>query len=83
MPQPRHPELEGDTPQTLYSFELKRPGQTLKERLAAGLFGVALGLGEPRPFSCGLISATPGAAPNSGSSERPQRPQIPKPGDRG
>lgn len=50
MPQPRHPELEGDTPQTLYSFELKRPGQTLKERLAAGLFGVALGLGGATAF---------------------------------
>lgn len=50
MPQPRHPELDGDTPQTLYSFELKRPGQTLKERLAAGLFGVALGLGGATAF---------------------------------
>lgn len=50
MPHPSHPELEGETPQTLYSFELKRPGQTLRERFAVGLFGLALGLGGATAF---------------------------------
>lgn len=40
-----HPELEGQDPQTLYTFHLKRPGQTLRERLAWSLIGLSVGLG--------------------------------------
>lgn len=40
-----HPELDGQNPQTLYRFELKRPGQTLRERLTWGALGLAVGLG--------------------------------------
>ncbi|NJL45120.1 MAG: hypothetical protein HC922_03905 [Leptolyngbyaceae cyanobacterium SM2_3_12] len=40
-----HPELEGQDPQTLYTFHLKRPGQTLRERMAWSLIGLSLGLG--------------------------------------
>lgn len=40
-----HPELDGQNPQTLYSFELKRPGQTLRERLTWGAIGLSVGLG--------------------------------------
>ena len=40
-----HPELDGQNPQTLYSFELKRPGQTLRERITWGAVGLSVGLG--------------------------------------
>ncbi|MGF1518616.1 MAG: hypothetical protein ACFCVB_12535 [Nodosilinea sp.] len=40
-----HPELDGQNPQTLYTFELKRPGQVLRERLTWGAVGLAVGLG--------------------------------------
>ncbi len=40
-----HPELDGQHPETLYSFELKRPGQTLRERLTWVAVGLSLGLG--------------------------------------
>lgn len=39
-----HPELDGQNPQTLYTFQLKRPGQALRERLAWGAFGLSIGL---------------------------------------
>lgn len=40
-----HPELDGQDPSTLYTFELKRPGQTLRERLTWGAVGLSVGLG--------------------------------------
>ncbi|MBE9110287.1 hypothetical protein IQ273_12780 [Nodosilinea sp. LEGE 07298] len=40
-----HPELDGQNPQTLYTFHLKRPGQTLRERLTWGAVGLSVGLG--------------------------------------
>ncbi|WP_017300744.1 hypothetical protein [Nodosilinea nodulosa] len=40
-----HPELDGQKPQTLYTFQLKRPGQTLRERLTWGAVGLSVGLG--------------------------------------
>lgn len=40
-----HPELDGQNPQTLYTFELKRPGQTLRERLTWSAIGLSVGLG--------------------------------------
>ncbi|HSM82186.1 MAG TPA: hypothetical protein VLS96_10890 [Nodosilinea sp.] len=40
-----HPELDGQNPQTLYTFQLKRPGQTLRERLTWGAIGLSVGLG--------------------------------------
>lgn len=40
-----HPELDGQNPKTLYTFHLKRPGQTLRERLTWGTVGLSLGLG--------------------------------------
>ncbi|HZG39894.1 MAG TPA: hypothetical protein VEZ50_14550 [Nodosilinea sp.] len=45
MTQRSHPELDGQHPQTLYTFVLKRPGQTLRERLAWGAVGLSVGLG--------------------------------------
>ncbi|MBE9135929.1 hypothetical protein IQ254_01700 [Nodosilinea sp. LEGE 07088] len=39
-----HPELDGQNPQTLYTFHLKRPGQTLRERLTWGALGLSIGL---------------------------------------
>lgn len=38
-----HPELDGQNPETLYSFELKRPGQTLRDRLLWTTLGLSLG----------------------------------------
>lgn len=46
----RHPELEGDQPQTLYTVQLRRRGQTLVERITWGLLGIALGLGAATAF---------------------------------
>ncbi|MBE9158390.1 hypothetical protein IQ265_16355 [Nodosilinea sp. LEGE 06152] len=40
-----HPELDGQNPQTLYTFQLKRPGQTLRERITWGALGLSVGLG--------------------------------------
>ncbi len=40
-----HPELDGQNPETLYSFELKRPGQTLRERLLWTALGLSVGAG--------------------------------------
>ncbi|MEA5448130.1 hypothetical protein VB780_06080 [Leptolyngbya sp. CCNP1308] len=45
-----HPELDGQNPQTLYSFELKRPGQTLRERLTWSAIGLSVGLGVAAGF---------------------------------
>lgn len=44
MTKQSHPELDGQNPQTLYRFELKRPGQTFRERLTYGAVGLSLGL---------------------------------------
>ncbi|MGB3199381.1 MAG: hypothetical protein WBA99_00670 [Nodosilinea sp.] len=40
-----HPELDGQNPKTLYTFHLKRPGQTLRERLIWSAVGLSVGLG--------------------------------------
>lgn len=40
-----HPELDGQNPRTLYTFQLKRPGQTLRERLTWSAVGLGVGLG--------------------------------------
>ncbi|MFQ4137717.1 hypothetical protein PGN35_015475 [Nodosilinea sp. PGN35] len=63
-----HPELDGQNPQTLYRFELKRPGQTLRERLTWGAIGLSVGLGvaaglfflnpQDRTWSLPLVRAT-------------------------
>lgn len=45
-----HPELDGQNPQTLYSFVLKRPGQTLRERLTWSAVGLSVGLGVAAGF---------------------------------
>jgi hypothetical protein len=61
MTKQSHPELDGQKPETLYRFELKRPGQTLRERLlwtALGLSvgaGLALGYGALGPAGDGLF----------------------------
>jgi hypothetical protein len=44
MTKPSHPELDGQHPETLYTFKLKRPGQTLRERLTWGAVGLSIGL---------------------------------------
>lgn len=41
----RHPELEGYESHTLYTIELKRHGQTRRDRIAWTLFGLSVGLG--------------------------------------
>lgn len=45
-----HPELDGQNPQTLYTFHLKRPGQTLRERLTWSAVGLSVGLGVAAGF---------------------------------
>jgi hypothetical protein len=40
-----HPEIDGQNPETLYTVQLKRPGQTLRERLTWGAVGASVGLG--------------------------------------
>lgn len=45
MPKNSHPELEGQKPQTLYTLQLKRPGQTRRERLVWSLTGLVVGAG--------------------------------------
>jgi hypothetical protein len=57
MPHHSHPELDGEHPQSLYTFELKRPGQTLKERLTWSLLGLSLGLGAATAFF--MVSESP------------------------
>ncbi|WOD41081.1 hypothetical protein [Nodosilinea sp. E11] len=54
-----HPELDGQHPQTLYRFELKRPGQALRERLAWGAVGLSLGLALAGGYS--LVTSQPRA----------------------
>ncbi|MGF1571288.1 MAG: hypothetical protein ACFCVD_24970 [Nodosilinea sp.] len=44
MNQNSHPELDGQDPQSLYVVHLKRPGQTLRERLSWSLIGLSVGL---------------------------------------
>ncbi len=61
MPHNSHPELDGERPQALYSFQLKRPGQTIKERLGWSLLGLSLGLGAATAFF--MISDSPVSLP--------------------
>jgi len=64
-----HPELDGEKPQALYSFQLKRPGQTLKERLGWSLLGLSLGLGVATVFF--TVSDAPIYLPWSFNSPHP------------
>ncbi|MGB5972162.1 MAG: hypothetical protein WBG38_02530 [Nodosilinea sp.] len=50
-----HPELDGQNPKTLYTFQLKRPGQTLRERLTWSALGLSVGLG----VAAGIFWLTP------------------------
>ncbi|HIK43444.1 MAG TPA: hypothetical protein IGR64_01010 [Leptolyngbyaceae cyanobacterium M65_K2018_010] len=50
MPHNSHPELDGERPQALYTIQLRRPGQRLKERLTWVLMGLSLGLGAMAGF---------------------------------
>jgi hypothetical protein len=77
-----HPELDGQHPETLYTFHFKRPGQTLRERLTWVAVGLSLGLSVtagyiilnpnqiPKPWSPLQARATPGADPVYLGAER-------------
>ncbi|TVP66639.1 MAG: hypothetical protein EA342_11470 [Leptolyngbya sp. LCM1.Bin17] len=45
MPKKSHPELDGQKPQALYTLQLRRPGQALRERLSWSLIGLSTGVG--------------------------------------
>ena len=61
MTKPSHPELDGQNPETLYTFELKRPGQTLRDRLLWTALGLSLGVG--LSLSYGLLGQAEGNPP--------------------